>query len=114
MNSRQINFYLTPEDIRKEDIESVILKYVESQNHYVIDVMNSPVIEIWCSDIVDNEKKMDRIYYIKESLQKNPLVANLKSPEFLKIADEFFKWFRKQFKNVKHNENYDDVTTSKN
>lgn len=148
MNSRQINFYLTPEDfmeiekylkdhnllligkpspdknllftesllseysgsiqlrghkyiIRKEDLDSIVLKYVEAQKHYVVDVMNSPVIEIWCSDIVNNEKKLDRIYYVKESLIKNPLTTHLKSPEFLKMADEFFKWFRKQFKNAK-------------
>jgi hypothetical protein len=148
MNSRQINFYLALDDIKKidnyikendllligkpfpdknllfadsllsdysgnhklrghkyilrrEDIESVILNYVDTQKYYVIDVMNSPVIEIWCSNLSGESKKSDRIYYIKDALLKEPLRTVPKSPEFLHMADDFFKWFRKQFKNAK-------------
>jgi hypothetical protein len=148
MNSRQINFYLTLDDIKKidnyikendllligkpspdknllfadsllseysgnhklrghkyilrrEDVESVILNYVNTQKHYVIDVINSPVIEIWCSNFTGGSKKSDRIYYSKDALLKEPLRTVPKSPEFLQMADDFFKWFRKQFKNAK-------------
>ncbi len=148
MNSRQINFYLALDDIKKidnyikendllligkpfpdknllfadsllsdysgnhklrghkyilrrEDAESVILNYVDTQKHYVIDVMNSPVVEIWCSNPTGESKKSDRIYYIKDALLKEPLRTVPKSPEFLHMADDFFKWFRKQFKNAK-------------
>ena len=148
MNSRQINFYLALDDIKKidnyikgndllligkpspdknllfadsllseysgnqklrghkyilrrEDIESVILNYVDTQKHYVIDVMNSPVIEIWCSNLTNGSKKSDRIYYIKDTLLKEPLRTVPKSPEFLQMADDFFKWFRKEFHNAK-------------
>jgi len=148
MNSRQINFYLALDDIKKidnyikendllligkpspdknllfadsllsdysgnhklrghkyilrrEDIESVILNYVDTQKYYVIDVMNSPVIEIWCSNLSGESKKSDRIYYIKDALLKEPLRTVPKSSEFLQMADDFFKWFRKEFHNAK-------------
>lgn len=148
MNSRQINFYLALDDIKKidnyikendllligkpspdknllfadsllsdysgnhklrghkyilrrEDIESVILNYVDTQKYYVIDVMNSPVVEIWCSNPTGESKKSDRIYYIKDALLKEPLRTVPKSSEFLQMADDFFKWFRKEFHNAK-------------
>jgi hypothetical protein len=147
MNSKQINFYLTQDDISKfdnyikennllligkpspekkilfadsllseysgihklrghkyivrpEDVDLVTLKFIENQNHYVVDVMNSPVVEIWCSNITNESKKPDRIYYIKDALLKNPSRTIPKSPEFLKMADDLFRWIRKNFKNA--------------
>jgi hypothetical protein len=87
--------------VRPEDVDLVILKYINAQNHFVIDVMNSPVVEIWCSNITDESKKPDRIYYIKDALLKNPSRTIPKSPEFLKMADDLFRWFRNNFKNSK-------------
>lgn len=150
MNSQQITFYFTPEDvlqidsylkknellllgqpmpdskpiilpsllldesnskiyrghkyiIRSQDIDSVIIKYISEQNYYLVDCMNSPVIETGYSNYKNNGliKKSDRIYYIKDALLKEPLRRVPKSPEFLQMADDFFKWFRKQFKNAK-------------
>ena len=150
MNSRQITFYFTPEDvlqidsylkknellilgqpmpdskpiilpslllnesdskkykghkyiIRSQDIDSIIIKYISEQNYYLVDGMNSPVIETGYSNFKNNGliKKSDRIYYIKDALLKEPLRRVPKSPEFLQMADDFFKWFRKEFHNAK-------------
>ena len=87
---------------RAEDKEKIKVEFVNTQNHYVIDVLNSPVIEIWFPSFLNNEKrKRGRVYYVKTYLDKESKKEVLKNPEFLRIAEDYFKWIRKNFKNVK-------------
>ncbi|MBK9502112.1 MAG: hypothetical protein IPO06_22595 [Leptospiraceae bacterium] len=88
--------------VRKEDQDLVIIKHVPTQNHYLIDSSNSPVVEFWYPP--QNEKNVirrGRVYYAKDYLDKAAKTEPLKNPEFLKNADDFFKWIRKNFKNAK-------------
>ena len=87
---------------RREDKEKIKLEFVETQNHYVIDVLNSPVIEIWFPSFLNKEKrKRGRVYYVKTYLDRESKKEVLKNSEFLKLAEDFFKWIRRNFKNVK-------------
>lgn len=87
---------------RREDIEKIKLEFVETQNHYIIDVLNSPVIEIWFPAFLNNEKrKRGRVYYVKTYLDRESKKEILKNHEFLKLAEDTFKWIRKNFKNTK-------------
>ncbi len=88
--------------VRAEDKEKIKIEFVETQNHYIIDVLNSPVIEFWFPSFLNNEKrKRGRVYYVKTFLDKESKKEILKSPDFLKVAENYFKWIRKNFKNVK-------------
>ena len=87
---------------RAEDKEKIKVEFVESQKHYIIDVLNSPVIEIWFPSFLNNEKrKRGRVYYVKTYLDKESKKEISKNPEFLKVAEDYFKWIHKNFKNVK-------------
>ena len=124
MNSQQITFYFTPEDvlqidsylkknellllgqpmpdskpiilpsllldesnskiyrghkyiIRSQDIDSVIIKYISEQNYYLVDCMNSPVIETGYSNYKNN-------CLIKKS------VNNSKTQSFLVLSTTLF------------------------
>jgi hypothetical protein len=88
--------------VHKDDQDLVIIKHVPTQNHYLIDSSNSPVVEFWYPP--QNEKNVirrGRVYYAKDYLDKAAKTEPLKNPEFLKNADDFFKWIRKNFKNAK-------------
>ena len=87
---------------RTEDKEKIKLEFVEPQNHYIIDVLNTPDIENWIPSFLNNEKrKRGRVYYVNTYLDKESNKEILKNPEFLKVAEDYFKWIRKNFKNVK-------------
>jgi hypothetical protein len=75
-------------------------RYVDTQNYFVIDVLQSPVIEISPGYQEENLKRRGRIYYTKDTTGSSSVT---KSESFLQMADDFFKWFRKHFKNIKLN-----------
>jgi hypothetical protein len=87
---------------RIEDKDKIKIEFVESQNYYTIDVLNSPVIEIWFPSFTTSEKrKRGRVYYVKTFFDKVSQREISKHPEFLDTAENFFKWIRKNFKNAK-------------
>lgn len=79
-------------------INQIEKRFVETQNYYSIDVLKSPVIEFTPGFQEGNLKRRGRIYYTKTTTGTGSV---LKSDSFLKTADDFFKWFRKHFKNIK-------------
>ncbi len=80
----------------------VMSHYIENQNYYLIDVTKNPVIEFWQPYFNASQKilRRGRLYYVKEYYDQEGLICE-KNPEFLKMADDFFKWFRKNFKQQK-------------
>ena len=98
--------------VRKEDQELVAIKYIPTQNYYLIDSSNAPVIEFWFPLQKDkNIIRRGRLYYSKDYLDKTSKTEILKNPEFLNSADTLFKWFRKTFKTPKL-EGYEDFIIS--
>ncbi|HRG49248.1 MAG TPA: hypothetical protein PLX69_23385 [Leptospiraceae bacterium] len=88
--------------VRKEDQDLVIIKSVPTQNYYLIDSSNSPTVEFWYPrPSEENVIRRGRVYYTKDYLDQPTKTEPLKNPEFLKMADDFFKWIRKNFKNAK-------------
>lgn len=79
-------------------IKEIVKRYVDTQDYYTIDVLESPVIELNPGYIDKNLKRRGRIYYTKNSIGSNGFEKN---KSFLEMSNEFFKWFRKNFKNVK-------------
>lgn len=73
----------------------IIKKYIDTQNYYTCDIIESPAIELYMPKEKDNVMKRGRFYYTKKNQ------SGLKSSEFLKTADELFKWIKKHFKNTK-------------
>ncbi|HRG48687.1 MAG TPA: hypothetical protein PLG41_20950, partial [Leptospiraceae bacterium] len=74
-------------------------RYIDTQKYFTIDILDSPVIEFSQPGYYNNTIKMrGRVYYTKAA------IGNGNAPKnelFLKMADNFFKWIRKNFKNVK-------------
>jgi hypothetical protein len=74
-------------------------RYIDTQKYFTIDILDSPVIEFSQPGYYNNTIKMKgRVYYTKAT------IGNGNAPKnelFLKMADDFFKWIRKNFKNVK-------------
>ena len=128
MMGRQINFYLMKEDILEVDeyirkngmiiipnytktasieplkslpsvADQIKKRYIDTQKYFTIDILDSPVIEFSQPGYYNNTIKMrGRVYYTKAT------IGNGNAPKnelFLKMADDFFKWIRKNFKNVK-------------
>lgn len=102
VSEKKSNFYelkLSKFITTKESLKSIKTRYVESQNHYTIDLMDSPVIEIILSYLKTEENSLfrGRLYYTSDLVQNEKLIQ--KSDQFLKEAENLFKWFRKKFKN---------------
>jgi hypothetical protein len=74
-------------------------RYIDTQNYFAIDILESPVIEFSQPGYYNDTIKMrGRVYYTKSTTGSGSVPKN---EIFLKMADDFFKWIRKNFKNVK-------------
>jgi len=81
---------------------NVVVKFIENQNYYTINTSQSCAIEFYPSkfDAETNTIRRGRLYY--EFFTYNLTENDIRKPdEFLKKADELFKWFKKQFKDAK-------------
>jgi|GEM_PF-1051571 hypothetical protein len=90
--------YITSESLSKE----IKNEFLEKQNYYSIDVISSPVIEFLIPKniIQNNIIHSGRVYYIHDIYNSQNLLVS-KSDLFLQIANELFKWIKKNFKNTK-------------
>ncbi len=90
--------YVTSKDFAKE----IKNEFIEKQNYYSIDIVSSPVIEFFIPKnlISGNIIHSGRIYYI-HSFYNSQNQLTQKPEVFLKLADDLFKWVKKNFKNVK-------------
>ena len=137
MNSKQINFFLTPEDIqevneylkenkllvipqpiptenivlidslltrtigneykirgqkyiaRPEDKDKLLVEHIKEQNYYLIEMMNSPVIEFLYPIHTSNTIQSGRIYFIKDILDESKDMVVMKNTGFLDTAEKF-------------------------
>ena len=83
--------------VLEKDKNSVITKYIDTQNYYLVDVLDSPVIEFSNCIIKNNIMSRGRIYIVKNTYDKSGLSVD-KPSEFLQTASELFKWIKKHFK----------------
>lgn len=87
----------------KNNESQIANKYIEKQNHYLLDVITSPIIEVIQPRYKNNKRqlKSGRLYYVKEYFDKNGNIEQ-KTTDFLELTDIFFKWFRKNIKQSKN------------
>lgn len=85
-----------------ELMKQIVLKYIESKNYYIVDVIQSPVIEFFYPKNIDNKMLRGRIYYVKDSLSEDDKLVP-KSNEFIELSSNLMKWVKKNIKNVKYN-----------
>jgi hypothetical protein len=79
------------------------MRYLESQNKYVVNESQSPVIEYFKSfyNISTNEIRRGRIYFEKMMFIDNEFIP--KNEEIILKVEELFKWYKKHFRNAKIN-----------
>lgn len=92
-------FFILP-----EFIDHVKMRFVEKQNKYVIIDKSAPVIEYRKANYKKEEGLMrtGRLYFIKYLFDKDNN-QYLKDDKTCSVANELFKWYRKNFKNAKIN-----------
>jgi len=93
--------YLVPEQF----LETLIFRFVEKQNHYVLNSeIDLPVINFMrpFESPEENYIRRGKLYYILGYFNTEKEFT-LKPDEFLKAADKLFKAFRRTFKNQKPN-----------
>ncbi|HMV45115.1 MAG TPA: hypothetical protein PLS71_22990 [Leptospiraceae bacterium] len=78
--------------------DQIIKRFIETQKYFTVDILNSPVIEFSLGYQEENLKRRGRVYYTKNKIGNG---SPKKNELFLQMADDFFKWIRKNFKNVK-------------
>jgi len=81
------------------------IEFIEKQNKYWINEMRSPVVEFTKSVFNQEEKTLHlgRLYYNKTQLSSDNSATVLKDEEFIQIAENILKWYKKHFKNTKIN-----------
>jgi len=92
-----------------DKINELKIRFVETQNYYYLNEMQSPVIEfrkpIYLKD--ENAIRSGRLYFDKNYLTEDGHLL-VKDADIILLAEKLFKWFRKNFKNTKIN--YDWTT----
>jgi hypothetical protein len=88
---------------KKEHLSFLQFRHIEKQNHYLIDITSSPVIEFWFPFNYHSQEKLhaSRFYYTKDTFHKTNLTETLKPSGFLQSAEDLFRWIKKTFKNAK-------------
>lgn len=97
--------------VLKEQLEQVQIHFIEKQNNYLINEVNSPVIEFLPSLLKksQNSRKPGRFFFITECYDK-PSQAK-KEEQFVKLANSLFKKIKKDFR-YKTLPNHSDVIIS--
>ncbi len=87
---------------RPEDLNSVVLDYVETQKYWTVETDPSPVIEVRGSSLRDNTFRAGRVYYVDGfySPDDNWVTRRMKSEEFCKWAKSFLSAVKKSLKRV--------------
>ncbi len=95
----------------KTDEDKIIQKFVKAQNYYTIDESNSPVVELPVPFYQNHLEKLNRgrLYYTKEFYLEKTFAP--KENQFLNMANDLFKWFRKTFRTDKL-DGYEDFIIS--
>lgn len=90
--------YVTSGDFTKQ----IKNEFIEKQNYYSIDVISSPAIEFLIPKNIISGSVIHsgRMYYVYSYYNSQNLLVP-KSDAFLTLASDFFKWVKKNFKNVK-------------
>jgi len=93
--------------ILEEQIEQIRLTYFDEIQMYVVDEMQSPVIEFRISKFNSETKKFNRgrLFYKSEMIDENG-VPIPKSSMLTKTANDLFIWFKKNFSDIKINPNF--------
>ena len=98
--------------IRKSDKSNISIKHIKEQGYYLVNETPSPCIEVLYSNFdLNKDKTMNRgrFYYNRNYYDENTLQT--KDEGFIQFAADFFKWIKKNFKNVKL-EGYEDFLVS--
>jgi len=84
---------------QKKFIEKINAKYIKEQNHYTIDVISSPVIELLLQKNMyqEEESQQSRIYFVTGYFDSNKKWIE-KDSEFIALANNLLQWGRKSFK----------------
>lgn len=93
--------------VLKENQNSVKVKYISTQNYYLVDVLDSPVVEFGNCPIKNNVMSRGRIYYVKDIFDSSGKSID-KPSEFLLAASDLIKWIKKQFK-PKNSKNFSPI-----
>lgn len=101
MKSIRIGRYRELNILSKEDNSKLKFKYIQEQKHYLINNSISPAIELWLPKSKNGLIMKGRIYYIKDYYNEEAGEEIQKDEQFIRAADELFKWFRQHFKNKK-------------
>lgn len=98
--------------ITKQEFSSdICLKFIESQNYYLIDSLRSPVIDLtlcYC-DLKQNKIRRGRMFY-QTGFYNNDEVWQDKNHEFVSWADELLKAFAMTIKVRK--DKYNDIISA--
>ncbi|MDX1959655.1 MAG: hypothetical protein SFU98_13855 [Leptospiraceae bacterium] len=89
--------------VLKQDINKLNIKFIKEQNYYLINEFNSPCIEVLFSPFnKDSNKKLNRgrFFFSKSFYDSEKNIQN-KEDSFVNASLAFFKWVKKNFKNVK-------------
>ena len=99
----KFNLYI----IRNEDLPLIKNRYIEQQNYYMIEHMNSPVIELKKTKIEQETKtlKAGRLYYDNGFYDNQRNFINHPS-DFLNLASEFLKHIKNTFPHKTAYNNY--------
>ena len=87
--SSWIYFFL----VRPEDLDKVVMRFVEAQDHWVVDVIRSPIIEFTKSFLKDGRLGRGRAYF-KESYFDE-------ADNLIKKEDSFILWASEVFRKAK-------------
>lgn len=91
--------------VLKENVDLVLTNHIDTQNYYLVNVLDSPVIEFSNCIIKNNIMSRGRIYYTKTTYDKEGNLLE-KPASFLQTTHDLFKWIKKRFK-----PNKDSVST---
>ncbi len=85
--------------VRPEDLNSVVMDYVQTQKYWTVETDPSPVIKMNGSSFRDNTFRAGRVYYV-DGFYGADGQWTLKSEEFRKWARSFLSAVKKSLKRV--------------
>ncbi|ASF45336.1 hypothetical protein [Methylovulum psychrotolerans] len=98
-NHRWLFYYF----VHPDDIDSLVINFVPKQNHWVIDVLRSPIIEVTSCFYDGKILRRGRVYYTDKFYGKNDEVVE-KTENFKKWAQQIFLVTKKNL--LKLNKDY--------
>ena len=92
---------------RREDLDQVVLKYVEQQGYWLVDMSISPVLEVSRGGPFDGTRvPKGRLYFRTEYLDRDKYEMVPFPPEFVDWAQKILMWVRRHYRRDKKTGHY--------